>query len=259
MEIAQHIAAIEDEAALFAKTAEHAGLDAAVPACPGWDVRELVRHLGMIHLWAAAHVAFPHDEPDYESEEEELAAFAESWPSLGTFWPDDNELTDWYRRTNANLVDVLKSASPTVEAWTFLRAPSPLAMWARRQAHEIAIHRCDAQEAAGEGTGFDPEFASDGVDEILAAFAIRKPSFPVDRPRTMLVHASDTGDRWQVTMGPDGIATVRGDGPGDVTLVGRATDLYITMWNRGDDKAIEVSGDRDLLDLWHNNVRVRWS
>ena len=259
MEIAQHIAAIGDEGRLFAKAAERAGLDADVPACPGWNARELVRHLGMIHLWAAAHVAFPHDEPDYESEEEELAAFAESWPTLGTFWPEDDELIDWYLRTNTNLIEVLKSASPSVEAWTFLRAPSPLAMWARRQAHEIAIHRYDAEEAAGEVTGFDPGFASDGVDEILAAFAIRKPSFPVDAPRTMLVHASDTGDRWQVTMAPDGITTVRSDGPADVTLEGCAADLYVTMWNRGDDTAINVSGDRDLLDLWHHNVRVRWS
>lgn len=259
MEIAQHIAAIGDDGALFAKAAEHAGLDAVVPGCPGWDVRELVRHLGMIHLWAAAHVAFPHEEPDYESEEEELADFAKSWPELGIFWPEDSALIDWYRRTNANLIAVLRSASPTVEAWTFLRAPSPLAMWARRQAHEIAVHRFDAEEASGAVTGFDPQFAADGVDEILAAFAVRKPEFPIDRPRVMLVHASDSDDRWLVTMAPDGITTVVGDGPADLTLQGRAADLYLALWNRGDDSAIEVSGDRDLFDLWHNNVRVRWS
>ena len=37
----------------------------------------------------------------------------------------------------------------TCECWTFLPAPSPRAMWARRQAHETAIHRVDAQLAAG--------------------------------------------------------------------------------------------------------------
>ncbi len=259
MEIARHIAAIEEDGSRFAKAAQQGGLDAAVPGCPGWDVRELVRHLGMIHLWAAGHVAFPHEEPDYASEEEELKDFATYWPELGTFWPSDGELIDWYRRTNANLIDVLRSASPNVEAWTFLRAPSPLAMWARRQSHEIAVHRFDAQEAAGEVTGFDPEFAADGVDEILDAFATRKPEFPIDRPRAMLVQASDTGDHWKVTLAPDGITTTRDNGTGEAVIEGRATDLYLTFWNRGDDTALQVSGDQELLDLWHGNVRVRWS
>ena len=49
MEIAEHIAVIEREGQLFANAAEQAGLDAEVPSCPGWDVRDLVRHLGMIH------------------------------------------------------------------------------------------------------------------------------------------------------------------------------------------------------------------
>lgn len=259
MEIAAHITAIGDDGKLFAEAAEYGELDTAVPACPGWDTRELVRHLGMIHLWAAGHVAFPNEEPDYESEEEELAAIAENWPELGTFWPNDGDLVDWYRRTNANLIETLESASPTVGAWTFLEAPSPRAMWARRQAHEIAIHRFDAQEAAGLPSEFDPAFAADGVDEIVVAFATRKPEFPTDQPRTMLVHASDTGDRWMITMAPDGITTAREGGSADTTLSGRAADLYLAMWNRGDDTAIEVSGDRDLLDLWHGNVRVRWS
>ena len=259
MEIATHITAIQDDGKLFAEAAEMGGLDRDVPSCPGWDVRELVRHLGMIHLWAAGHVAFPHEEPDYESEEDELAAFAANWPELGTFWPDDDQLVDWYRRTNANLVDVLVSASPDVPAWTFLEAPSPRAMWARRQAHEIAIHRFDAQEAAGIESEFDRGFAADGVDEIVVAFATRKTEFPIDEPRSMLVHASDTDDRWRITMAPDGITTVRDDGPADTTLTGRAADLYLAMWNRGDDSEIDVSGSRDLLDLWHNNVRVRWS
>lgn len=259
MDIAIHIKAIRDDGKLFAEAAEHGGLDTHVPACPGWDTRELVRHLGMIHLWAAGHVAFPHEEPDYESEEEELAAFAANWPELGTFWPEDEDLVDWYRRTNDNLIETLETASPTVDAWTFLAAPSPLAMWARRQAHEIAVHRFDAQEAAGLVSEFDPPFAADGVDEILDAFATRKREFPIDESRAMLVHASDTGDQWRVTLAPDGITTVREGGPADAMITGRAADLYLAMWNRGDDSTLEVSGDQGLLDLWHGNVRVRWS
>jgi uncharacterized protein (TIGR03083 family) len=175
------------------------------------------------------------------------------------FWPADDELLDHYLRTNANLVRELEGAPADLDAMTFLAAPSPLAMWARRQAHETAIHRFDAQHAAGTPTVFDAELAADGIDELLTAFAPRATAFPVADTKAMLVHATDTDDRWHVTLRPDGIATVRDDGPSDVTLRGRASDVYLVLWNRGDDTAIDVGGDRDLLQTWHDNHRVRWS
>ena len=259
MEIAEHITIIGQEAKLLSEAAERGGLETDVPTCPGWDMRELVRHLGMIHLWAAGHVAFPHEEPDFETEEEELASFTEYWPTLGTFWPDDDELIDWYVETHSNLVSSLEAAPDDVDSWTFLPAPTPKAMWARRQAHETAVHRFDAEEASGDESGFDAAFADDGIDELLAAFAPRGTSFPVDEASSMLVHATDTGTRWHVTMSPEGITTFKGTGPTDVTLAGRATDLYLAVWNRGDDSAIDVDGDLDVLDTWRQNYRIRWS
>ena len=255
MEIGQHITAIGQEAKLLAEAAERGGLNPEVPTCPGWDMRELVRHLGMIHLWAAGHVAELHD----DSWGDDLDEFTKFWPDLGIFWPDDENLIAWYLATNANLVQTLESAPPDVEAWTFLPAPSPLAMWARRQAHETAVHRFDAENAAGIASRFDPVLAADGIDELLAGFAPRKPEFPVKKEHTVLVHATDTEDRWHVTLAPTGITTTRGDGAGDLALVGTAADLYLMLWNRGEQSSIAVTGDREVLAKWHNNVRVRWS
>ena len=50
MKISEHITAIGQEAKLLAEAARHAGLDADVPTCPGWNMRDLVRHLSEIHL-----------------------------------------------------------------------------------------------------------------------------------------------------------------------------------------------------------------
>lgn len=259
MDITEHITAIADEGNGLAQAARRPGFEAPVPACPGWNVRDLVRHQGMIHLWAAAHIAQPHDEPDHETEADEHAALSGFWPNLGTFWPDDKDLIDWYLETNANLIDSLESASPDVGAWTFLPAPTPLAMWARRQAHETAIHRFDAESATDVTSGFDPVFASDGIDEMLSGFAPRKRDFPVEHPQAMLVHATDTDDRWRVALAPDGITTVRGDGPSDVTLAATASALYLAVWNRGNDSDVKVTGNHELLDIWHKNLRIRWS
>ena len=94
---------------------------------------------------------------------------------------------------------------------------------------------------------------------MLSAFAPRSNEFPTKSTQTMVVHAEDTDDRWHLTFTPDGITTVRGDGPADVTMTGDASDLYLVLWNRGKDSAITVDGDRELLDLWHGNKRVRWT
>jgi len=254
VEIAEHIKAVGQEAKLFAEAAREGGLEAGIDTCPGWNMRDLVRHLSEIHLWAAALVAkrtsklWPND----------ISEHTESWPDLAVFWPNDSDLIDWYLETNANLVRCLEEASPTDDLPTFLPAPSPLAMWARRQAHETAMHRFDAQNATGAGSGFDPVFASDGIDEMVNAYATRVNEFPTTSTRTMVVHADDTDDRWHLTFTPDGITTVRGNGPADVTLTGDASDLYLVLWNRGKDSTITVDGDRELLDLWHRNVRRRW-
>ena len=255
MEIAQHITAVGQEAKLFAQAAEHGGLDADISTCPGWNMRELVRHLIEIHLWAASHVAQPHHDNPWVNDLAELTVF---WPDLAVFWPDDDELVGWYLKVNANLVNALESAPLDVEAFTFLAAPSPLAMWARRQAHETAIHRFDAENGAGIASTFDPTFASDGIDELLAAFAPRKTELSIATAQTMVVHATDTDDLWHVTMAPDGISTIRDDGPADVTLTGDAPDLYLALWNRSENANVTVTGDQELLEYWHQNHRVRW-
>jgi len=255
MDVAQHITVIGQEGKLLVAAAGQAGLDVDIDACPGWTMRDLVRHLSEIHLWAAAHVALRVTKMWVD----DLAELTASWPDLGVFWPADAELPEHYLRTNENLVRELEQAPVDLDAMTFLAAPSPLAMWARRQAHEVAIHRFDAQRAAGTSTVFDAEFAADGIDELLTAFAPRATTLPVSDTKVMLVHATDTDDRWSVTLSPDGMATVRDDGPADVTVRGRASDVYVVMWNRGDDTVVDVAGDRDVLQTWHDNHRVRWS
>ncbi len=255
MEIAEHITAVGREARLFAEAARAGGLEADIAGCPGWTMRDLVRHLSEIHLWAAAHVAQPHDKPVID----DLAELAAFWPDLAVFWPEDDDLIDHYLDTNANLVDALESAPLDVQSFTFLPAPSPLAMWARRQAHEIAIHRFDAENAAGIATDFDPTFASDGIDELLAAFAPRARKLPRTTTQTMAVHATDTDDRWHVTIAPDGFTTRPGDGAADVTLTGDASDLYLALWNRNGDADVTVHGDHQVLEYWHQNHRARWT
>lgn len=260
MTVPEHIGVVREEGSRFANAARDADLDAPVTGCPGWTVRDLVRHLGEIHLWAAANVA---GRPGATLDLEDRSDLRQSWPELAEFWPDDDELIDWYLRTNRNLVQVLESAPADVAAPTFLPAPSPLAMWARRQAHETSIHRFDAQSAAGSFGGFEPTVAADGVDELLYAFyesaTKSEGRLPVTNDHLIQVHSVDTNDRWFMMLGPRTITATPGGGDADLTISGTAADLYVSLWNRGDDTTIDTAGDKRLLALWHEHTGVRWN
>ena len=256
MDVSDYIGFVAEEGERFASAAEQGALDVVIAPCPGWDMRELVRHLGLIHLWAAGHVAVPHNPPD---DTEELHDLTQFWPDLAAAWPDDGDLVAWYRRTHANLVDVLEAAPADVECYTFLPAPSPLAMWSRRQASEIAIHRFDAEAARGITSDFDPRFATDMLDELLCGFGPRRRTLDVTGDRVIHVHCEDIGEQWYVTIGPERTATSH-DGIGaDLSLSGTAAELYLLLWNRTPDTSVTMTGERELMDLWHGNFRVRWS
>ncbi len=56
MQLEQHLDGLRRAVDAFAGSAEAAGLEAAVPTTPDWDVRRLVAHQGMVHRWATGHL-----------------------------------------------------------------------------------------------------------------------------------------------------------------------------------------------------------
>src|SRR4051794_150222 len=123
--------------------ARQAGLQAQVPTCPGWTVRDLLVHQGMVHRWAAANVAgsaaaglaadLAADEVARRAEEAGYAAA---------------DLPGWFHDGSAALAAALQGAPVDLAAMVFLKdVPAPREFWARRQAHETTIHAADALAA----------------------------------------------------------------------------------------------------------------
>ncbi len=251
MKITEHIGAIQHEGQLLAAAATQTELDAPIPTCPDWRMRDLVRHVGGVHRWATGYVG------DRRTEEWDV----DLDDIVGT-WPADLDLIDWFREGYTRLVHTLASAPSDLDCFTFLAAPSSLAMWARRQAHETAMHRVDAESSGSTVTKFDPAFAADGVDELLSCFITRprpRRAPKVSSPRSIHVHTTDTGDDWHIQIGPEDVVTSRRSSPADCTITAAAGDLYLFLWNRLSDAGVSVDGDRDLLALWREGVRIRWS
>jgi uncharacterized protein (TIGR03083 family) len=282
VEISEHIAALSHHGELLAEAAAAAGLATGIPACPGWQVRDLVRHQAYVHGWAARHLT---ERPAQVIREADEAAVLAGGPA-------DDELIGAYRAGLARLVAALGGADPAIRCPAFLPAPSPLAFWARRQAHETAIHRFDAQSARREGPpdpreAFPPDFAIDGIDELITGFAARpRRNGP---GRTLLVRATTqsatpeatetavTG-AWHYTWPADGRVAARrlpdsavpdsampeAAGPGDradCVVSGPPSGVYLFLWNRAaiGEAGITVSGDSSVLDAWRSSIHIRWS
>ena len=249
MDIAEHIAALREAGRLLTATARRAGPDAPVPTCPKWRVRDLLTHTGGVHRWATAFVAEGRTEP----------MDAETRARYRTAPPRDDDLPDWFADGHAALVAALEAAPPDLVCWTFFPAATPLAFWARRQAHETIIHRADAELAAGDPViAPDPALAADGIDELVGGMLLHRGRLRADPPRTLAVRTADTGESWLVRVGADRVETRRGAAsePADCTVTGPAAALYLLLWNRGGPAAVRVSGDRSTLDLWRDRAVV---
>ncbi|HEU4421101.1 MAG TPA: maleylpyruvate isomerase family mycothiol-dependent enzyme [Pilimelia sp.] len=246
MEIADHVDALRRDGARLAEVADRAGLDAAVPTCPDWRVADLLRHLGGVHRWAASFVVTGRSRGTTPEETAELFAA-----------PGDDELLGWFRAGHEALVAALAGADPSTACWTFLPAPTPLAFWARRQAHETAIHRVDAEAAASEVTGCAPGFAADGIDELLNGFLSRsRGRLVADPPVSLAVRATDVDAAWTMHIEPDRRRVAAGAHPADATVAGSASDLYLFLWNRADATTLDVQGDRAVLALWRSRATI---
>jgi uncharacterized protein (TIGR03083 family) len=246
MRIVDHLAVLDHDGRRLADVAERAGVDAEVPTCPGWRLRDLLLHLSGVHRWAASYVSTGNSRPCTDTEE---AAFFALVP--------DDELVGWFRDGHRALVDALASADETMICWTFLPAPSPLAFWARRQAHETAIHRADAESVITGVPEWDPTFAADGIDELLNGFFSRSRSGLVADPAvSMAVAATDADAAWTMNIGPDSRRAVAGAGPADLTVAGPAAHLYLLLWNRRGTEGLDVQGDRAVLELWRERARI---
>jgi uncharacterized protein (TIGR03083 family) len=255
VEIAEHIDALRDQGALLAEAAGRAGLDAAVPRCPPWLVKDLLRHTGYIHRWAARHIIeCPARVLEGPPEAEILRGGA-----------PDPDLIAWFLAGHRALVETLAAADPALECGTFMDAPSALAFWARRQAHETAIHRADAESALGLAPEYPPGFAADGIDELIMGFGPRrKYRPPAGDAGGVRVRTTDTGDAWHVSASAGRIQCQREPqgppGPDDGTVSGPASAVYLFLWNRVDPgpAGATISGNQDFLTAWQSSVRVRW-
>lgn len=221
---AEFAAALERIAALadaFADAAQDAAdrdprLAQPVATCPGWTVRDLVDHLAGIHRWAAA------------------ALGSERAPRLEDR-PEREPPVEWYRASAAHLVAALRAAGPEAPAWTLWDGRTA-AFWARRQAHELAVHSFDLLEALGRASlwRLPEDLALDGIREVLDGFYPRQVRLGRSSGLPGVVRLEVTHDDGRPAASL--VLPAASGGEGDEatlgTVTGAAPEVYLGLWGR---------------------------
>jgi uncharacterized protein (TIGR03083 family) len=216
--VEQFLVWIADESEAFAATITPGALDARVPGCPDWSLRELVWHLGRVQRFWAGDVRVGQDiEP---------AEFDEAAPGPS----DAAELAAWMRASTSDLLDALRTTPPVTPAWTWWKGDRTVGAIARHQVQEAVVHRWDAQSAIGTPAPIDAAIADDGVGEFLAVNGEWRGTAPVE------FRATDTGSLF--SAGEQATVAVRAT----------ASDIVLLLHRRISADAVEVDGDRAALD-----------
>lgn len=230
MDNSQYLGALERDGAAFRSAAVAAGLHSDVPACPGWNVADLVWHLAEVHyFWGTVVSQRP-----------------EGWKDVVRIdRVPDEQLIDASHSHFAALVDVLSNSDPADEVWTWAVDHS-VGFVIRRMAHETAVHSWDAARATGRPTDIEAELASDGIDEFLEHFLpdVIEGAEPVGG--SVHIHCADVAGEWTIRPADDGFEVTREHAKGDCALRGSANNLFLALWRRVGPEAIDVVGDADV-------------
>jgi uncharacterized protein (TIGR03083 family) len=236
-----------------------ADLSVTVPTTPDWDLGQLLRHVGgnLRSVEMAVRTGSAVTEPERQV------------PDHGGPPGDDPAALDaWLAEAAARFAQTLAAAGPDAQAQVW-QVRWPAAVWARRAAHDLVVHRADAAGAVGAGYSVAPEVAADAVDEFLDLLSNPMVAGPGRGPGpegpggTIHLHATDApaGLEAEWLVEPEAPTFRWRHGHEQATVAVRAplADLLRVVTRRlpPDADGVEVLGDRAVLDAWLERLRLQ--
>lgn len=244
------------EIAAFEAAAQKAAGDEtapALPSCPGWTMTDLVVHLGMVHRLVARVVGERMQQPPGGDPGE--AGLPDDWAA----WlppgraPDDvpvpAALLDWFHAGAEALEERLFLASPDEPVWAW-SVDRTVGFWQRTQAIEAAVHRWDAQKAAGDAATIDSSLATDAVRqafEVMVPLRRAETKAPPGDGEHYRFRRTDGPQSWTVRFRGDAVLVGPADGSCDIEIAGRASDLALFLWKRPVTGQLDMLGDTRMI------------
>ena len=219
-----------------------------VPTCPGWNLGQLLRHVGRGDRWAAQIVR---DRLDRFLDPRSVEG--------GKPPPDPGDASSWLLGGAQRLIDAVMLSGAETPVWTFLGS-RPANWWIRRRLHETAVHRADAAIAIGSNFALEPAIAADAITEWLERVQIQAggdgAALPLEDGNSLHLHATDPGlgeaGEWTIAISGGGITWSHEHGKGAVALRGGAFELLLAIVRRVEvaETGIEMFGDDSVWQNW---------
>lgn len=208
------------------RTAAARDLSAAVPSCPDWDVRDVVRHTAEVYEHKIACVTLGGTKPD-------------PWPPA---WPPDSSSLAWYDDALGRVLDMLRTTDPAAPSWTWWPDDQTAGFWLRRMALETAVHRVDVQLPFGAPTPVDRDLAVDGIDELLYLMFAGDWTGDEQPDLTGTLSVGTPERSWAIRMHEDRVDVADG-GVVEATVMAEPSSLLLWLYGRAPDDVVTVSGD----------------
>ena len=241
MDHSSFVDAVRTEAGALTFSLEAGEMDDLVPTCEGWEVRDLAVHIGQFCGFWSHVLSEGTDRPKTPLPDP----------------PNDEGLVPWVADACADLIDRLEATPASTPVWTWFDADHSAAFVARRCAHELAVHRFDAQSSRGICTPIPSELAADGIDEIFDVLLAAREQSAAGSGRVLALRSAELGTEWSATLGHDRVDVTRRtddertEGAGDLVVSGTTSDLELTLYHRPTLSPVDVHGDYTVLEEWH--------
>ncbi|MGH2774679.1 MAG: maleylpyruvate isomerase family mycothiol-dependent enzyme [Actinomycetota bacterium] len=230
----RYLEAIERESAALAEAAR-GNLDARVPSCPEWSMRNLVGHIGRVQrFWGEMAERALQDPADAHNHDP----------------PEGVDLVQWFEESTMTLLHTLDGADLDRPMWSWSPIKS-VSFVPRRMAQETAMHRWDAENAAGDPADIADDLAVDGIDELLFVFLLAEAPFKEAPGSSVHIHTTNSAGEWLVILDEEPVVT-REHAKGDVALRGPSSDLLLHLWGRIEPSSLEIHGDPAALDRFRS-------
>lgn len=214
------------------------GTGKRVPSCPGWNTDDLLAHCCNVLLQKLPLLRARSLEPPDP----------QSWTRAD---PASPNLPAQLGEAASVVLAELRAIGPDVPLWSWYAPDRSSSFWARRLAHELAIHRVDLELALDTAVGCDPALAADGVGEVLEVFLAR-PGRPVTDSggdAVVRLQGTDLPCSWSVRMTDSGaLVSAELVDRADAAIAGPVSPLYLWLWGRSSPEMLETRGDITLRD-----------
>ena len=243
MDYATHCDRLEEEGGRLVALTADTSLELPVPTCPGWNVLDLLAHLGFVHRRAQYWVRV--------RAQERLSPKVMNLSRGPVSAP-------WMAEGIAELLETLRASDPDEPMWAW-GADQHVRYWARRLLHETLIHRTDLEGARGETSAVDDDLAIDAIDEFFANVACSADFSPKVKNLVgegdVIGFSCESGPSWVLRLDETGFEFLDEAPEPDATLHARATDLLLILYGRRSlhQAPCEIFGRRDLLERWLAN------